>query len=95
MSEVHNMTKTQTSNRTGFIARPHQPLIAVPIEHDGEEEVQYFIDEAQADAAFEQDAGREVIKLAGVWSDLDGDDMLAQLEHLRHESKPTPPIDLP
>ncbi len=28
-----------------------QPLIAVPIEKDGEEEVRYFVDEEQADTA--------------------------------------------
>ena len=77
----------------GLVAHIHQPLIAVPVENNGEEAVCYFVDEAQADAALGQSATMDAIKLAGVWSDLDGDNMLAALERIRHESKATPPID--
>jgi hypothetical protein len=31
--------------------------------------------------------------LAGAWSDLDWDETIAALDRIRHESKPTPPID--
>ena len=75
-----------------FVARNDQPLIAVPIEHDGHEEVAYFMDEAAADHALRPDPGRPAIKLAGVWADLDGEQMLAELERIRHASVPTPPI---
>ena len=87
------MSEAQPAQRASFVARIHQPLIAVPIDNNGEEAVCYFTDEAQADAALGQDAPEAVIKLAGVWSDLDGDAMLASLEHMRHDSEPTPPID--
>jgi hypothetical protein len=83
----------QTQQGPSFIARMHQPLIAIPIEQDGEEAVRYFVDEEQADAAMEQGTRKQPIKLAGVWRDLDAEAMLAALDHIRHDSKPTPPID--
>jgi hypothetical protein len=36
----------------------------------------------------------ETLALAGAWKDLDFDDMLEQLDNIRHESKPTPPLAL-
>jgi hypothetical protein len=36
----------------------------------------------------------ETLALAGSWRDLDFDDMLKQLDRIRHESKPTPPLQL-
>jgi len=36
----------------------------------------------------------ETLALAGAWKDLDFDDMLQQLDKIRHESKPTPPLAL-
>jgi hypothetical protein len=36
----------------------------------------------------------ETLALAGAWKDLDFDDMLEQLDHIRHDSKPTPPLNL-
>ena len=36
----------------------------------------------------------DTLALAGSWSDLDWDDMIRELDRIRHESKPTPPLDL-
>ena len=36
----------------------------------------------------------ETLALAGSWKDLDFDDMIEQLDRIRHESKPTPPLAL-
>ena len=41
-----------------------------------------------------QHAIAATLALAGSWSDLDWDDMIRQLDRIRHESTPTPPIDL-
>ena len=41
-----------------------------------------------------QKAIAETLALAGAWKELDFDDMLEQLNKIRHESKPTPPLDL-
>ncbi len=87
------MPEQHTHHGPSFVAGMDQPLIAVPVERNGTTEVRYFVDEAQADAVLDQGTARQPIKLAGVWNDLDADDMLASLERIRHDSKPTPPID--
>jgi hypothetical protein len=83
----------QTPPYPRFTARRQQPLIAIPVEQDGEEEVAYFVSEEAADAAY-PDSVHEAIRLAGVWHDLDWDETLQALDRIRHESKPTPPISL-
>ena len=35
---------------------------------------------------------KETLALAGAWSDLDFEEMLDTLDHIRHDSKPTPPF---
>jgi uncharacterized protein (DUF433 family) len=35
---------------------------------------------------------KETLALAGAWSDLDFEEMLNTLDHIRHDSKPTPPF---
>jgi hypothetical protein len=72
--------------------RPESPLIGVPVEQQGHERVVYFVDEDDADQALQQQADGPAIKLAGVWRDLAADDMLTELDRLRHETKPTPPV---
>ena len=68
-------------------------LIAVPDTEDGKEVTRYFVSEEAADAAFPGRI-RETSDLAGIWSDLDWDAMEEALDRIRHESVPTPPIDL-
>ncbi len=41
-----------------------------------------------------QQAIAETLALAGLWSDLDLEEMLTALDHIRHDSKPTPPLEL-
>src|SRR5437763_5072277 len=41
-----------------------------------------------------QQAIEETLALAGSWKELDFDDMIEQLDRIRHESKPTPPLIL-
>lgn len=41
-----------------------------------------------------QQAIAETLALAGSWSDLDFDEMLDTLDHIRHDSKSTPPLEL-
>ncbi|MBA3945454.1 MAG: hypothetical protein H0X37_12925 [Herpetosiphonaceae bacterium] len=87
------MNNVYSSRETEVVVQLHQPLIAIPFEQNGEEVVHYFFDDAQADIALGQDGRQGAIKLAAVWSDLDGDAMLASLEQWRRESPPTPPLE--
>jgi hypothetical protein len=88
------MTGLQPSAREGFTTRRDQPLIGL-IERVGDEEVvRYFTDEESADAASSQRAAQEALSAIGAWSDLDWDEMVTELDRIRHESKPTPPLEL-
>ncbi len=71
-----------------------QPLIGIPLTEDGREVVRYFTDEAEADRALASRRRRDVRHLAGVWQDLDWDAAADELDRIRHESTPTPPLDL-
>lgn len=76
------------------ILTSHQPLIGIPFEENGQEVVRYFSEEALADQAVSTDATQDALNLAGAWSDLDFEETLRQLDHIRHDTPPTPPIDL-
>lgn len=78
----------------GFDVSPGQPLIGIPLLENGREVVRYFADEAAADAALASRKHRDVRDLAGIWKDLDWNAAAEELDRIRHESKPTPPIDL-
>jgi hypothetical protein len=71
----------------------NQPLIGIPFEENGKEFIRYFSEETQADRAQADKSTEEALKLAGVWSDLSWEEMGQALDHIRHDSKPTPPIE--
>jgi hypothetical protein len=75
-----------------IIVRDGQPLIGVPVRENGQEVTCYFTDEDAADAATPPTSVQRALSLIGAWSDLDWDDALRELDRIRHESTPTPPI---
>jgi hypothetical protein len=81
-----------------FVTSASQPLIGIPLRENGHQVVQYFADEAAADRALRGRPHRRGRDLAGAWQALDPDmswDQVAdELHRLRHEARPTPPIDL-
>jgi hypothetical protein len=78
--------------KTVLKVEAHQALVAVPIVEDGKAMTLFFVDEDEAAAVLPQQVQR-ALSLAGAWSDLDREETEAALERIRHESKPTPPID--
>jgi hypothetical protein len=72
----------------------NQPLIGIPFEENGQGVVRYFSEETQADTAISEDATQTVLDLAGAWSDLSWEETERALDRIRHESTPTPPLDL-
>jgi hypothetical protein len=79
--------------RPSLTVPDEEPLIAVPVEENGREMVRYFVSEEEADAALSPQTVRDVRALRGAWSDLDWDEAKSELDRIRHESKPTPPIE--
>ena len=79
---------------SGFTLSGSQPLIGIPFEENGKKVVRYFSEETQADKAVSDDATQTALHLAGAWSDLSWEEMETELDRIRHESKPTPPLEL-
>jgi hypothetical protein len=74
-------------------ARSTDPLAAIFIDDEGGEVVRYFVDD-QADAPVQPSADAlAALAAIGAWSDLDWDELAADLDRIRHESRPTPPPD--
>ena len=72
----------------------HQPLIGIPFEENGKEVTRYFSEKTQAGHAVSHDAPRKALALAGAWSDIPWEEMINALDHIRHDNKPTTPIEL-
>lgn len=88
------MPQQHPEQRHGFVARRDQPLIGVLVREDEQELVRYFADEQEVDAAFGRTRVQEALKLAGAWKDLgDWAEVEEELDRIRHQSQPTPPID--
>lgn len=79
------------SNGITMIRCVGEPILMRPIDDEGLE-WEYFWTEEAADAAVTDEDIQLALDAAGAWSDLDADEVLAGLERLRRERKPTPPI---
>jgi len=87
-----NVEQNQNNRLSGSI---NQPLIGIIRQNNGQRTLEYFTDEQSAHAASNaDDAANRVRKLAGVWSDLDWDEMERALDRIRHETPPSPPLEL-
>ena len=89
------MSELKPRPRPSLTVRADQPLIGVMDQQDGTEVVCYFTDEADADEALGDIGIHQALNLAGAWKEIDSDDFLDELDRIRHQSKPTPPIELP
>ncbi len=88
------MSDAHIHRRPQIVVRRDQPLIGILDREDGYDVVRYFTEEEEADTTSSQAGIRRALDLAGAWSDLDWEEMQASLHRIRHESTPTPPIDL-
>lgn len=68
------------------------PLIGVQVEEDGQDVTRYFTDESAADAAATDAETQAALAAIGAWADLDWREAVRDLDRIRHESEPTPPI---
>jgi hypothetical protein len=75
--------------------RRSQPLIGVLVAGERDEDVvTYFTDEDEADRTVTDAAVQAALALAGAWSDVPWNEIEAGLDRIRHESEPTPPLEL-
>lgn len=78
----------------GLLVSPDSPLIGIFLKEDDQEVARYFADESAVDRALSDEDLETSLKAIGRWSDLEWDEMVDELERIRHENSPTPPIDL-
>ena len=93
------MADVRTHADEGLTTRGSQPLIGVATHQGVEEVVHYFTSEEEADQAVAQDSASidRALRLIGAWEHLDredGPDVLDELDRIRHESRPTPQLEL-
>jgi hypothetical protein len=88
------MAERRHQSLPSLLVQDNQPLIGIPFEEKGQEVVRYFTDEKAADAAVAHRSTQAALSVIGAWSDLDWEEMVEGLDRIRHESRPTPPIEL-
>jgi hypothetical protein len=72
-----------------LIASPHRPLVSLFADTGDRAAVEYFTEDP---AVAQQNHTRDAISLIGAWSHLDWESAIEELDRIRHESTPTPPI---
>ena len=89
------MAEQPPRQAASILARSDQPLIGIITERNSQEMVHYFADEQAADDASGKDHVRKALELIGAWRGLmDWEDVERDLDRIRHESEPTPPVEL-
>lgn len=88
------MAADETRRDTSLVVRDDQPLIAVILPENGSDVTYYFATEEAADATLANDAMQAALSAIGSWRDLDWEETVEALDRIRHESEPTPPIEL-
>jgi hypothetical protein len=68
---------------------PDRPLIGVVSVENGQEVTHYFAEEAGTVGSAQTVADARA--LAGAWSDLNWEEMVEELDRIRHASRPAPP----
>ncbi|HUG15328.1 MAG TPA: hypothetical protein VMM78_09945 [Thermomicrobiales bacterium] len=77
-----------------LVVHGDKPLIGLLSSEQDTDTVTYFVDEDAADHAVTERVIRNALSLAGAWSDVPWDEIEAGLDRIRHESVPSPPLEL-
>ncbi len=89
------MAERRGPSTADLIVREGQGLVGVTVVENGQQATRFLTDEAKADEDETLAAGTQAaLQAIGAWADLDWDEAVEELDRIRHESKPTPPLDL-
>lgn len=88
------MTDSQATHNSSLLTRFDQPLIGVLVEEDGKEMIRYYFEELEQESVSSESITQDAIHLAGAWSDLDWRNLEQELDRIRHETPPSPPLAL-
>lgn len=87
------MSRSHTDRVATLIVQRDEPVVATPLIENGREVVHYTVESEMVTPATLPGSVQDALDLAGVWSDLDWDETVDALDRIRHESRPTPPIE--
>lgn len=87
-------TEQEPIQLSQLVVHGDQPLIGILTPEQESDTVTYFTDEDAADQTTTDAAVEDALNLAGAWSDVPWDEIEAGLDRIRHESEPTPPLDV-
>lgn len=88
------MAERQPRRDEGLYVSDDQPLVGVVREHDGHDVTHYFVEEDTDGSSGSERTPGQALQLIGAWNDLDWDEVAAELDRIRHESPPSPPLDV-
>lgn len=88
------MSERFEGSSPGLVVSKDEPLIGILLEENGHEVTLFFSNEEEATRAVSATSRLEALELAGAWKDLDWDQMAKELDRIRHDSPPSPPISL-
>ena len=87
------MAGPQRHPRPDLIVGGKTMLFGVPVDENGHEAVRFFVEETDAPVDVDDEEIQQALSVIGAWRDLDWEQALDELDRIRHESRPTPPID--
>jgi hypothetical protein len=73
-----------SEQRSSMTARGDQPLIGILVREQGQDLVRYIADESELENYSSSNSVAKALALAGVWKDLDPDEVLDSLDRIRH-----------
>jgi hypothetical protein len=88
------MNDREARSEQQLIIGREQALLGVIVRNGQEEMIRYFAADADGPPQPSASTVERALSLAGAWSDLDWDEMEAELDGIRHATPPTPPIEL-
>lgn len=88
------MKDSKIASASFLVVERHEPVVAIPGTENGREGVYYGVDGAEYRQSPHPMSVQDALDLAGAWSDIDWDEAVDTLDRIRHESKPTPPVEL-
>ena len=89
------MTEREPQQPGSLLAERDAPLFSV-VERVGDEEVvRYFTYESAREPAVIATSVQDALATLGAWGDLDWDAAFDELDRIRHESQPSPPVEPP